>query len=303
MDGLIDEIAPGFRNAKHIQQWRNTMRDYAVPLRSKRCDEIDTTDVLAILRPIWTTKAETASRVRGRIERVLDAAKAKGLRSGENPARLRGHLDALLSRQQRLQRGHHAAMPYADVPELVARLGENGSVSCRCLLFLILTAARTGEVLGATWKEIDQANSLWVIPATRMKAGREHRVPLTDGAVTVLDQMALLRPADDENGAAYVFPGARKGRPLSQMTLLMMLRRTVGGGVTTHGFRSSFRDWAGEETGFPREVAEQALAHTVGDQTELAYRRGDALEKRRALMAEWDGYLHPGMFVSSTRAI
>ncbi len=295
MDGLIDEIAPGFRNAKHIQQWRNTMRDYAAPLRSKRCDEIDTTDVLAILQPIWTTKAETASRVRGRIERVLDAAKAKGLRTGENPARLRGHLDALLAKRKRLQRGHHAAMPYQDVPKLAARLRENGSVSSLCLLFVISTAARTGEVLGATWKEIDLANSLWVIPAGRMKAGREHRVPLTEGAVMVLDQMTLLRPVDDVDGAAYVFPGARKGRPLSQMTLLMMLRRTVGDGATTHGFRSSFRDWAGEETSFPREVAEQALAHSVGDQTERAYRRGDALEKRRALMAAWETHLRgPG---------
>ena len=296
MDGLIEEISPGFRNPKHIQQWRNTMRDYAAPLRSKLCDEVDTTDVLAILQPIWTKKAETASRVRGRLERVLDAAKAKGLRTGENPARLRGHLDALLPKQQRLQRGHHAAMPYQDVPKLVATLSENGSVSALCLLFVIFTAARTGEVLGATWKEIDLANSLWVIPAGRMKAGREHRVPLTEGAVTVLDQMTLLRPVDDVKGDAYVFPGARKGRPLSQMTLLMMLRRTVGDGATTHGFRSSFRDWAGEETSFPREVAEQALAHSVGDQTERAYRRGDALEKRRALMAAWETHLRgPGL--------
>lgn len=156
-------------------------------------------------------------------------------------------------------------MPYPDVPKLVALLSENRAVSALCLLFVIFTAARTGEVLGATWKEIDLANSLWVIPAGRMKAGRERRVPLTSGAITVLEQMALLRPGADERGDAYVFPGARRGRPLSQMTLLMMLRRTVGERATTHGFRSSFRDWAGEETSFPREVAEQALAHTVGD--------------------------------------
>jgi len=237
--------------------------------------------VLGVLAPIWQTKQETASRVRGRIERVLDAAKAKGLRSGENPARWRGHLDHLLSKRRKLARGHHPAMPYPDVPAFMAALGERDAVAALALRFTILTAARSGEVLGARWSEIDRTTKTWVVPAERMKAGREHRVPLTDRACEILDALQAVRSGD------YVFPGQPQGRPLSSMAMEMLLRRMKVESATVHGFRSSFRDWAGEATAFPREIAESALAHTVGDATERAYRRGDALEKRRLLMDAW----------------
>ena len=241
--------------------------------------------MLAVLQPIWQEKNETASRLRGRIERVLDAAKAKGLRTGENPARWRGHLDTLLPKRQKLQRGHHPAMPYTEVPAFVAELRTREAMAARALEFAILTAARSGEVLGAMWGEVDLKAEVWTVPAMRMKAGREHRVPLTAPAIAILRALEALRPEDDDKGA-YIFPGQRKGRPLSGMAMEMLLRRQKLE-ITVHGFRSSFRDWAAEETGFPREIAEAALAHVVGDATERAYRRGDALEKRRELMTAW----------------
>jgi integrase len=287
-DTLIQSIESGFRNEKHRYQWRQTLTSYAAPIRGKRVDEITTQDVLACLTPIWQTKQETASRLRGRIERVLDAAKAQGLRSGENPARWRGHLANLLPKRQKLQRGHHPAMPFAEVPAFIARLREREAVSALALEFTILTAARTGEVFGATWGEIDLEARLWTVPAARMKAGRIHRVPLTDRCMEILDQVAKLRT--DPAPSAYLFPGARPGRPLSNMVYKALFGRMGVEGITAHGFRSSFRDWAGERTSFPREVAEQALAHVIGDETERAYRRGDALEKRRALMASWSNY-------------
>lgn len=285
---FIEAMKPQFRNAKHIAQWEMTLRDYAAPLRPKRVDQITTADVLEVLKPYWLTKPETASRLRGRIERVLDAAKAKGHRSGENPALWRGHLDKLLPKRRKLTRGHHAAMPYEDVPAFVAELRQREAMAARALEFTILTAARSGETFGATWKEIDLEAALWLVPAKRMKAGREHRVPLTPRAVEILTELANLGTEPD----AYVFPGQKEGRPLSVMAMEMILRR-MKVDVTVHGFRSAFRDWAGEETSFPREVAEAALAHVVGDETERAYRRGDALEKRRKLMAAWASFCEP----------
>jgi integrase len=285
-DAYVQEIEDGFSNSKHRAQWKMTLGDtYCASIRDKAIDEISTDDVVAILRPIWFTKNETASRIRGRIEQVLNAAKARGLRSGENPALWRGHLDVLLPRRQKLARGHHKASPYADVPVFVARLKAVPGVSALALRFAILTAARTSEVLGARWNEVDLDSRVWTVPAARMKARREHRVPLHESAVEVLLAIAPLRPADDD-GSALVFPGAKKGKSLSVMALTMVMRR-LNAGVTVHGFRSSFRDWAAEETSHPREIAEAALAHVVGDATERAYRRGDALEKRRQLMTEW----------------
>lgn len=284
-DSFIAAMAPQFRNAKHLDQWKMTLKVYAAPLRLKRVDEITTADVLEVLRPIWLEKPETAARLRGRIERVLDAAKARGHRKGENPAVWRGHLANLLPKRKKLSRGHHAAMPYEDVPAFIVELRKREAMAARALEFTILTAARTGETFGARWKEIDLEAALWVIPADRMKAGREHRVPLAPRTHRILTELAGLGAEPD----AHVFSGQKEGRPLSIMAMNMILRR-MKVDVTVHGFRSSFRDWSGNETAFPREVAEAALAHVVGDQTERAYRRSDALEKRRKLMIAWANY-------------
>lgn len=281
-DALIAAIAPQFRNAKHIKQWRMTLKLYAAPLRAKPVDQITTEDVLGVLRPIWQQRSETASRLRGRIERVLDAAKAQGHRSGENPAAWRGHLALLLPQRQKLQRGHHAAMPFADVPTFMKQLLAREAVAARALEFVILTAARSGEALKATWSEFDMAAKIWTIPANRMKTGREHRVALSMAAITVLKQLSEISNKPDD----YVFPSTRRGRPLSEMAMDMLLRR-LKLDVTVHGFRSSFREWCGDVSAYPRELAEAALSHRVGDATELAYRRGDALEKRRQLMEDW----------------
>lgn len=283
-DEFLATKAVEFRNDKHLAQWTMTLTEYAAQLRPKPVQEITTEDVLAVLKPHWTERPETASRLRGRIERVLDAAKAKGLRSGENPARWRGHLDHLLPARQKLTRGHHAALPFADVPAFVARLRSRSSMAGLALEFAILTAARSGEVLGALWSELDLDQRVWTVPAYRMKAGREHRVPLADRAAEILAALSGARTGE------LVFPGQKPGRPLSPMAMEMLLRR-MQVEVTVHGFRSSFRDWVGERTDFAREVAEAALAHSVGDATERAYRRGDALEKRRELMNEWGRYL------------
>jgi integrase len=265
-----------------------TLTRYARPLRSLPVDRVDTEAVLKVLNPVWQAKPETASRLRGRIERVLDAAKAKGERQGENPARWRGHLDHLLPTRQRLTRGHHAAMPYPELPAFLIALRDREAVAALGLEFLILTAARSGEALGAKWAEIDLEAKTWTVPAERMKAARAHRVPLSARALEILETVKQL-----DNGG-YLFPGQKKGRPMSGMAFEMLLRR-MGEDVTPHGFRSSFRDWAGEVSTFPREIAEQALAHKVGDATELAYRRGDALERRRVMMDAWAAYCeaHP----------
>ncbi len=283
-DALVEELKPGFRSAKHHAQWAMTLRTYAGPLRDKPLDAIQTVDVLAVLKPIWQSKSETASRLRGRIERVLDAARAQGLRSGENPARWRGHLDHLLPKRQKLTRGHHAAMPYTEVPAFIADLRRREAVAALALEFCILNASRSGEVLGAKWAEIDQKAKVWTVPPERMKGGREHRVPLSARSLQILEQVEAVRTGD------FVFPGQKRGRPLSSMALEKLLRR-MAVDVTTHGFRSSFRDWAGEATSFAREIAEAALAHVIGDETERAYRRGDALEKRRKLMEAWAGFI------------
>jgi integrase len=285
-DEVAEELSAGFRNDKHKAQWRMTLTVYAAPLRDKPVDEIQTADVLAVLRPIWQEKPETASRLRGRIERVLNAAKAKGYRTGENPASWRGHLENLLPKRLKLTRGHHAALPYSDVPAFVARLREREAVAALALEFAIVTAARSGEVLGARWSEIDLDAKVWTIPPERMKAAREHEIPLSERAVEIINSMSEGRVS------AFVFAGQRPGKPLSVMALEMVLRR-MGVDVTTHGFRSSFRDWAGNETHFPRELAEHALAHVIGDKAEQAYRRSAALEKRRALMAAWAQWCEP----------
>ena len=283
-DALIGSMSSSWRNEKHCAQWKMTLTVYCEPLRPTPVTEIGTEDVLKVLQPLWMAKPETASRLRGRIERVLDFARARGHGPGENPARWRGHLDAVLPKRAKLTRGHHKAMPFDEVPTFVAALRERDGIAPRALEFAILTAARSGEVFGALWEEFDLEARVWTVPAHRMKAGREHRVPLSGRAVEILKEMEQKRLSD------LVFPGVKAGRPLSVMALEMVLRR-MKLDVTVHGFRSAFRDWTGERTHFPREVAEAALAHLVGDAVERAYRRGDALEKRRKLMDAWANFL------------
>ncbi len=277
-------MRPSWRNSKHAAQWETTLREYAAPLRRLPATTITTDDVLSVLKPLWNEKPETASRLRGRIERVLDAAKAQGLRTGENPARWRGHLDQLLPKRQQLTRGHHAAMSYGDVPAFIGALQPGQATAALALEFTILTAARRGEVLGARWDEFDLERAVWTVPAHRMKAGREHRVPLSRRAVAILKD---LRQAD---GKEFVFVGHKPGKPLSGMTLGKVIRRMKIEDVTVHGFRSAFRDWAAECTNFPNEVCEAALAHVIESKTEAAYRRSDLFEKRRKLMEAWASY-------------
>jgi integrase len=283
VDEWIGGMQEGWRNDKHRAQWKSTLgNDYIASLRKRPIGEVTTDDVLKVLKPIWRTKAETARRIRGRIERALDAAKAAGERTGENPARWRGHLSELLSRPEKLQRGHHRALPYKDVPAFMKRLRAMKGVSPLSVEFTVLTAARSGETRGAVWSEIQ--DDVWVVPPERMKGGREHRVPLVPRTLDILKQMKKLRTSD------IIFPGFRDDRPLSDMSMSAVLRR-LEVDATVHGFRSSFRDWAGDATDFPRELAEAALAHLVGDETERAYRRGDALKRRRELMEAWASYL------------
>jgi integrase len=286
-DDVLETLSAGFRNEKHKAQWKATLETYAAPLRPKPVDTIATDDVLSVLKPIWTKKAETASRVRGRIEKVLDAAKAKGFRDGENPARWRGHLDHLLPRPLKLTRGHHAAMAYEDIAGFIGKLREREATAALALEFCILTAARSGEVLGLRWSEIDLDKKIWIVPAERMKAGREHRVPLSARVVSILKALAKAKQGE------FVFVGQRINKPLSGMAMEMMLRRMKVDDATVHGFRSTFRDWAGNVSNFPREVTETALAHVIGDKAEQAYRRSDALEKRRKLMEAWASYCEP----------
>ncbi len=288
VEQFLGGIEGSWRNEKHRSQWRMTLTTYCRPIADRPVSAIGTEDILKVLQPIWKVKPETASRLRGRIERVLDFASTRGWRSGENPARWRGHLKNVLPQRAKLTRGHHAAMPYIDVPDFVARLRQLDAMAARSLEFLILTAGRTGEVLGARWQEFDLEARLWVIPAERMKATREHRVPLSDRAMAILEPLNTTRVSD------FVFPGQRPGRPLSSSAMEMLLRRMKADAYTVHGFRSSFRDWAGDRTSFAREVAEAALAHQLGDATERAYRRADALDKRRELMDAWNEYCCAG---------
>ena len=283
-DRFLESMESQWRNSKHRAQWRMTLEKYAAPIRELKVSEVGTDDVLRVLNPLWRTRPETASRLRGRIERVLDYAKVNGWRSGENPALWRGHLRSILPARQRLTRGHHAAMPYPDIPRFMEALRVLDAVSARALEFLVLTAARSGEVLGARWDEFDFDERVWTVPAIRMKSGREHRVPMSASALAIVSGLRELRVSD------YVFPGQKPNKPLSSMSMAMLLRRMKLDRYTPHGFRSSFRDWAGDTTAFPRDVAEQALAHQVGDATERAYRRADVLEKRRELMMVWANY-------------
>ena len=283
-DRLVEAIRPSWRNSKHAAQWVTTLRQYAAPLRRLPVDSITTEDVLSVLKPLWNDKPETATRLRGRIERVLDAAKAQGLRSGENPALWRGQLDQLLPKRQRLTRGRQAAMRYADVPDFMSDLQKRQATSASALEFAILTAARTGEVLGARWQEFDLDRAVWTVPAERMKGGREHRVPLSRPAHKVVKAMFEARNSD------FVFAGQTPGRPLSETTFLRLLRRMNIQVATVHGFRSAFRDWAAECTNFSNEVCEAALAHAVDNKVEAAYRRGDLFDKRRKLMEAWAAY-------------
>jgi integrase len=276
----------GWRNQKHAAQWPSTLSAYVYPhFGALPVQTIDTGLVTKALEPIWLEKPETAGRVRGRIESILDWATARGYREGENPARWRGHLENLLPRKSKVRRvEHHPALPYAELGIFMADLRQQNGIAARALEFTILTAARTGEVIGARWDEINFTEKLWVVPSARMKAGQEHRVPLPPAALAILEDMRAIRSGD------FIFSNGRGSQPISNMAMTMTLRRMGRGGLTVHGFRSSFRDWAAERTNFAREVAEMALAHTVSDKVEAAYRRGDLFEKRRQLMSAWARY-------------
>jgi integrase len=284
----------GWKNTKHARQWVSTLQTYARPVfGTKRVDTIATEDILKILSPIWNSKTETAKRVQGRIENILDYAAAHKYRDPLNPARWRGHLDKLLPKPTRVKKvRHHPAMPHTELPAFMVELSSNDSVSALALRFLILTATRTNEVLHAQWNEIDIDSAVWTVPAERMKARREHRVPLSDAAMETVNTVPRIV------GNAYLFPGTRRGQPLSNMALLQLMRG-MGYGVegergdyVPHGFRSSFRDWSGEVSSFPRDVAEMALAHVIENKVEAAYRRGDLFAKRRKMMQEWADYVN-----------
>src|SRR6516165_7936294 len=286
-ENYITSHRAGWRNAKHRYQWNQTLEQVVYPeIGSLPVQAVNTTLVLKVLEPIWTTKPETASRVRQRIENILDSAKARGFRDGENPARWRGHLDKILPARSRVREVEHlAALPYPDLPAFLTDLRTREAIAARALEFLILTAARTGEVIGARWSEIDLLDKTWTVPTDRMKARREHRVPLSARALAILEEMQAARQSDDHN--AYLFPGPKRGKPLSNMAFLMLLRRMELKDLTVHGFRATFKTWASERTSFQNEIAEAALAHVIGDKVEQAYRRGDMFEKRRRLMQQW----------------
>ncbi len=293
----IEAHKAGWRNAKHAAQWDSTLETYAFPVfGSFPVQVIDARLVRKALDPIWREKPETASRLRQRIEAVLDWAKALGYRKGDNPARWRGHLDKVLPKRSKVRAvKHHDAMSYAALPEFFRALADRDTVSAKALVFTILTAVRSGETRGATLGEIDRDNAVWTIPGQRTKSGREHRVPLTDEALSVLDGLDHL--GDDPD--APLFPNSR-GKPLSDTAMRKYLQQDLNQPeVTVHGFRSSFRDWAAERTNFPREIAEAALAHVLRDKTEAAYQRGDMLDRRRKLMAAWAKFCASGEAPSS----
>ena len=285
-EAYIKSHSAGWRNAKHAAQWTSTLEMYVYPVFGfLPVGDIDTKLVMNVLDPIWQAKTETASRVRGRIEAILDWASVRGHREGENPARWKGHLANLLPPKSKVSKvKHHAALPYGGVGSFMVQLAKRDSVSARGLEFQILTAARTGEVMGATWSEIDLDKAIWTIPADRMKADKEHRVPLPEKAVVILSEML------DVAVSEFVFPGAQPNKPLSNMAFLQLLKRMDRGDLTAHGFRSTFRDWAAECTNYPNDAAEMALAHAVGDKVEAAYRRGDLFDKRRQMMDAWADY-------------
>lgn len=283
-DTLTADMASGFSNEKHRKQWKMSLTKYAAPLRDKPLNEITTEDVLGVLKPIWETKNETASRLRGRIEHVLSAAKVQGYRTGDNPAEWRNHLQRLLPARQKLSRGHHAALPFAEVPAFMVKLREREAPSARALEFLILSATRSGEARAATWREFDLDKGIWTIPAQRMKSKREHRAPISARMKLVLQKIGVGEPHE------FVFPGPGGDKGLSEGSYKVLLKRMKFDHITAHGFRSAFKDWAAECTSFPNEVSEMALAHVIGDKTEAAYRRGDLFDKRRKLMEAWAGY-------------
>lgn len=284
----IEAHAAAWRNEKHRAQWAATLNAYAFPvIGALPVSSIDQGLVIRILEPIWKEKPETAKRLRGRIENILSWAAVRGLRSGDNPARWRGHLDKMLPAPGRVRAvKHHAALPYAQLPQFIGALRERADGAARALELTILTALRTSEVIGATWGEIDLGAKVWTVPASRMKMRRDHRAPLSARALELLASIRRESDRPDE----LVFPGASKRRPLSNMAMLKTLERMRHGDVTVHGFRSTFRDWAAETTAFPNHVVEMALAHAVGDKVEAAYRRGDLFEKRRRLMDAWASY-------------
>lgn len=282
-DEFLDRILCDFKNAKHRQQWRNTLKTYADPINDRPIDKLTTEDVLSVLTPIWNGKRETARRVQGRLERVLNAAKAQGLRSGENPAQWKGHLETILP-NNRPKRNHHKALAYKDLPDFMVKLRERDALSALCLEFIILTCVRSAEGRNATWDEINFEERTWTIKEERMKMGRPHRIPLSGRAMEIVRQLYEVRTC------AFVLPGRAGRSGISEASIRKQLLSLNSDGVTTHGFRSTFRDWVFEMTDFPRELAEIALSHNVGDATERAYRRGDALEKRRRLMEVWSEY-------------
>ena len=277
----------GWKNAKHAEQWASTLKTYASPVfGTSPVSEIDTQLVMRVLEPIWTTKTETASRVRGRVEKIWGWAKTQGYCSGDNPAAWRGHLENLLSAPKKTKNvEHHAALPWREIPAFMQEVRAMPGTASLAMELIVLTACRTSEGIEATWQEFDLSQRMWTIPAARMKSGREHVVPLSGGALEVLQRA---RTADTES--AFVFPGGKPGKPLSNMAALALLKRMDRAGITTHGFRSSFRDWAGESTSHSREVIEHALAHQIADKAEAAYARGTLLDKRRLLMADWATY-------------
>ena len=283
-DILLEELRPSWSNKKHAWQWTQALEKLCAPIRSVPVNEIETAHVLKVLKPVWTKTPETGRRLRSRIERVIDYASAHGWRSGDNPARWRGHLQNILIIKKRETVKHFPAMPYVEVPSFMRELREKDNMAAKALEFTVLTAARTGETLKATWAEIDFKAALWTIPADRMKMRVEHKVPLTSSVIDLLAPLYELRLSD------YLFPGQNPHRPLSDMSMTMLLRRMGHNDFTVHGFRSSFRDFAGDETTVAREVAEAALAHSIGNAIEAAYRRGDALEKRRGLMQLWEAH-------------
>ncbi|MBY5771438.1 tyrosine-type recombinase/integrase [Rhizobium leguminosarum] len=289
-DGWIAEtIKPGLKNAKHIAQWETTMSDtYIASLRKVRIDCVTDDDVIAAVKPLWDDTRETASRILGRIARALTEAKARKLRTGDNPAEwdlVKGRLGG-----GKQKRSHHSALPYRDMPTFMTALRSRIGTAARCLEFTILTAARSGEAFGAVWSEIDFDNATWTVPAERMKMGLEHNVPLSDAAIAVLE---LMKPKHFKK-TDFIFPGTKEGKPLSTMAMDMTIRRLEEAGhcgdITTHGMRSAFRDWSGSQTDYPRDLCEEALAHAVGDATERAYRREQAIEKRRPMMTDWANY-------------
>lgn len=280
----IDAHRATWKNPKHAAQWPATLKTYVYPVFGDlSVKDIDVGLVLKAIEDIWKTKPETASRVRGRIETVLDWATARKYRDGENPARWRGHLDKLLPARSKVAKvKHHEALPYREIGSFMTEARTKEGISARALEFTILNAVRTNEAIGAKWPEIDEDAGMWTIPPERMKGGREHRVPLSEAAI------ALLKALPRVKGNPYVFPGAQEGKPLSNMAMLELVRGIrPGAGLTVHGFRSTFRDWAAEQTAYPNEMVEMALAHIVSDKTEAAYRRGDMLDRRRRLMKDW----------------